>query len=327
MTSALMSYRRMTVLTVEAVVLMLFGCQSTPPQTWQGYVEAETLFLSSPIPGTLLDVLPDRGDWLVADEVVFALESAPDDAALEAALQEAAAIEAEIANLEKGLRSNEIRVIEADRNLAHSGIELATLELGRIKNLVAQNMSSQESQDLAQADLTAQLAKYEQASAQLESAKLGARPDLIEAAQARLNAALAHAEEVRWRLDQKKRHAPIESQVQDILFRPGEFVAAGQPVIALLPADRIKVRFFVPEPELYRLKIGDEIKVQADGMTMFTARIGFVSQKAEYTPPFIYSKENRQRFLFLVEAWPEPSMARQLHPGIPVDVLPPISVP
>jgi len=51
-----------------------------------------------------------------------------------------------------------------------------------------------------------------------------------------------------------------------------------------------------------------------------TGKISFISPRAEYTPPVVYSQESRAKFVFLVEATFEPAVAAQLHPGQPVDV-------
>lgn len=301
--------------------LGLCTCQQPQPASWQGYVEGETLFVSAPLAGIVSQVLVQRGDYVTAQQLLYEMEPAPDDAALVAALEQVRVAKYELANLEKGLRPDEIREIEAEQGLAQSGIALATLELNRISDLVAHDMASQESKDLAQAELTLQRTKYEQASARLASARLGARPDLIEAAKARLRAAQAQVDQVQWRLDSKSQKAPTRAQVQDILFWPGEFVQPGQPVMSLLAEDRIKIRFFVDEPSLQALHLGDQVTVNLDGLSAFEARVGFISPQAEYTPPFIYSKENRQRFVYLVEAWPDLEDVRYLHPGMPVDVV------
>ncbi|MCB1042379.1 MAG: HlyD family efflux transporter periplasmic adaptor subunit [Acidobacteria bacterium] len=299
-------------------LISLLSCRRQESATWQGYVEAETLFVSAPIAGTVSQVLVQRGDQVDAQQLLYEMQPAPDDAALVAAQEQLRAAEAELANLKKGLRPDEIREIEAERALAESGIALAKLELQRIDDLVKHDMASQESRDLAQAELTQQNTKYEQASARLATAQLGARSDLVEAGEARVRTARAEIDQIRWRLDNKSQYAPSSAQVQDVLFRVGEFVQPGQPVIHLLAADRIKIRFFVDEPSLQALHQGDTVTVHVDGRPPFTARVGFISTKAEYTPPFIYSKENRQRFVFLVEAWPDDGL--DLHPGQPVDV-------
>ena len=106
----------------------------------------------------------------------------------------------------------------------------------------------------------------------------------------------------------------------DLEVREGEFVAAGNPIIALLPPENLKVRFFVPAPDFAAIKAGDPVNVSLEGRAGVTARVSFLSPRPEYTPPVLYNRENRAKLVFLIEATLEPADARDLHPGQPVDV-------
>jgi HlyD family secretion protein len=115
--------------------------------------------------------------------------------------------------------------------------------------------------------------------------------------------------------------APRDGQVTDTLYVQGEWVPAGSPVVALLPPANIKVRFFVPEKILGSVKTGQAVSVRCDGCEKpISAHISYISPQAEYTPPVIYSRENRAKLVFLVEARPAPVEAAELHPGQPVEV-------
>ncbi len=104
------------------------------------------------------------------------------------------------------------------------------------------------------------------------------------------------------------------------MYRPGEWVNAGAPVVALLPPGALKVRFFVPEPALARAAVGSEVALSCDGCAPnLRARIRWVSPQAEYTPPVIYSNASRSKLVFAVEATPLDGAAA-LKPGQPVDV-------
>ncbi|MCB1051413.1 MAG: HlyD family efflux transporter periplasmic adaptor subunit [Acidobacteria bacterium] len=302
------------------IAALLGSCKPPGNGAWQGYVEGDTLYISAPVSGNLIKLEVERGAQVEPQATLFGLDPQPDQSALLAARAEYEAIQNEINDLHKGLRPDEIRVIQAEKDLAASGIQLAQLELQRIHNLTAQNMASQEAEDLARAELTNQESKYEQASARLDSAQIGARPDLIRATEARAQAAEAKIRQLQWAVDQKQQDAPAAGKVEDVYYRPGEFVPAGKPVLALLPPDRIKVRFFVDEPHLQSLHLGETVTISGEGFQPISAKIRFISSEAEYTPPFIYSKENRQKFVYLVEAWPEPQDATRLNLGLPVDV-------
>lgn len=132
-------------------------------------------------------------------------------------------------------------------------------------------------------------------------------------------AALVQAQ---WAFDQKQQFAPTNAFVQDTLYRQGEWVAAGNPVVVLLPPDNLKVRFFVPQAELPQIKTGDPVQVSFDGgQHPYTATISYISTQVEYTPPIIYNRENRAKLVFMIEAKFSPVDAIDLRPGQPVDVL------
>lgn len=132
-------------------------------------------------------------------------------------------------------------------------------------------------------------------------------------AEAKLNAA-------RTRLDRRSAFSPVAGNVHQIYFRPGETVPAGKPVIALLPPGNIKLRFFVAEKMLPRIAIGDAVEILCDGCAApVPARITFISRSAEFTPPVIYSREERHKLVYLVEA--RPDQAEALRVGQPIDVV------
>ena len=129
---------------------------------------------------------------------------------------------------------------------------------------------------------------------------------------------LAQAE---WNLSQMKQAAPQAALVYDTLYRQGEFVPAGKPIVALLPPPNIKVRAFVPETRVGSIHPGDTARVTVDGVSEpFIGRVSYISPRAEYTPPVIYSQESREKFVFMVESVFDPAIAAKLHPGQPVDV-------
>jgi HlyD family secretion protein len=127
--------------------------------------------------------------------------------------------------------------------------------------------------------------------------------------------------QAQWNFDQKKQSAPQSGLIYDTLFRQGEWVGAGKPVVALLPPQNIKVRAFVPETRVGAIHYGDPVRITVDGIDKpFPGKVSYISPRAEYTPPVIYSRESRQKLVFMVESVFDPNVAADLHPGQPVDV-------
>jgi HlyD family secretion protein len=125
-------------------------------------------------------------------------------------------------------------------------------------------------------------------------------------AEAALRQAKANLEWAQTRLARRNAHSPADGTIEQIYYRPGETVPAGRPVVALLPPGNLKIRFFAPQAVLPELKYGDAIGVTCDGCdTGLTAKISFIARSAEFTPPVIYSQEERAKLVFLIEARPE----------------------
>jgi HlyD family secretion protein len=141
----------------------------------------------------------------------------------------------------------------------------------------------------------------------------------FDTASAELRSAEARVATSQTRLARRKLVSPVAGTVQQVYFRPGEMVPAGRPVLAILPPGNLKVRFFVPEPVLPRVAYGETITVRCDGCANQSARVSFIAKSAEYTPPVIYSLEERNKLVFLIEALPE--QPDKLRVGQPVDVL------
>jgi HlyD family secretion protein len=163
-------------------------------------------------------------------------------------------------------------------------------------------------------------ARVAELASTVEVAKLPARGDEQRAAQAQVDAARQVLRQSEWRAQQKQQVAPVDAQVADTFFRPGEFVNAGQPVVSLLPPANMKARFYVPEPQLQSIALGGNVTLHCDGCAPIAARVTFIATKPEYTPPVIYSNEQRAKLVFLVEAKPAPADAAKLRPGQPLSV-------
>src|SRR5438046_9783859 len=124
-----------------------------------------------------------------------------------------------------------------------------------------------------------------------------------------------------WNFNQNRQAAPPVGLVSNPLFRQGEWVAAGKPVVALLPQQNIKVRAFVPETQVGSIHYGDTTQVTVDGVRdPFIGKVSYISPHAEYTPPGIYSRQSRAKLVFMIESVFDPEVSANLHPGQPVDV-------
>lgn len=303
--------------------LLLTACPRVPERLWAGYVEGDYVYVASPIGGALTTLAVKRGETVARGAELFALDSASERAAREEAQARAASAQAQADNADKGRRKEEVAVTQAQLAQARAQAVLAASELQRAQQLVTQGFVSPSRLDDARAAARQSQAHVAELEAALRVARLPARADERAAADALSDAARSALAQSRWREQQKQQRAPTDALVADTLFRVGEWVSPGQPVVALLPAGAVRARFFVPEAELGALKLGQSVELRCDGCgAPIAARIDFIATRAEYTPPVIYSNSQRARLVFMVEARPDAKDGARLKPGQPVDVKP-----
>lgn len=284
-----------------------------------GYVEGEALYLAAPVSGALTAISVQRGDRVAAGAPLFVVDPAQLSAERAQASAAVAAATAEAADARKGQRPAELAVLEANVAAAEARAQDAEAELRRVSVLARQGIYAPARLDDAQAAAQATRAQVAAARRQREAATLGAREDQVRAAAFRVNQAEARLAAADARLKDLAPRAPTAARVEDVFYQPGEWVAANQPVLSLLPDDRVKIRFFVPQDEIAAYWPGRTVAFACDGCAEgLSAEITYVSPRPEFTPPVIYSRDARDRLVFLVEA--RPSIL--LNPGQPVDVTP-----
>jgi HlyD family secretion protein len=302
------------------LALALAACGDGAPPPLQGYVEGEYVRVAAPFAGTLVRLEAQRGQQVAAGAPLFALEAESEQAGRREAEQRARRAAAQVEDLRRGLRPTEIEAVRAQLAQAEVVAGLSEKEHARQVDLVARGFVSQQRADEARAARDRDRGHVAELRARLATARAGARPDELRAAEAEAAAARAALEQADWRLRQKTVAATVAGTVADTLFTRGEWVPAGAPVVTLLPPENIKVRFYVPEPRLAALAIGQRVQVACDGCPAgLAAGVSFIAPQAEFTPPVIYSRDNRARLVFLVEAKLAPEGPR-LHPGQPVEV-------
>jgi HlyD family secretion protein len=248
-----MMFHRIARVALIGVAVLLAACSKEAENEFQGWVEADLIFVSPDEQGRVETMMVREGDKVEQGTPLFTLD----------------------ADLQR-----------ADLAVAEAAVVNTKQAFDRAQQLLKVASGTQRDFDVAQA-------AYRQADAQLAAAKT--------------------------RLDRRKLSSPIAGVIQQIYFRPGETVPASRPIMAVLPPGNIKVRFFVPERLLARIAIGNEVRVTCDGCpSNITAPITFISRNVEFTPPVIFSQEERSKLVFLVEA--RPAQTDMLRVGQPVSV-------
>jgi HlyD family secretion protein len=247
------SRTKLRMLAALALAIALVGCNEVKNQGYQGWVEADMIFVSPDESGRVIKLSVHEGDEVKKGEPIYEIDD----------------------ELQK-----------ADLN--------------------------QQNATLANAQQT-----YDRA-ASLSRTGSGTQAN-FDAAVSALRVAEARVISSQTRLARRNGVAPVGGIVQQIYFREGEMVPAQRPVLSIMPPGNMKLRFFVPEAVLPKLSIGDEVKVTCDNCAAdLTARIYFIATTAEYTPPVIYSLDERNKLVYLIQA--RPSRPDSLRVGQPISV-------
>ena len=298
--------------------------RDTAAPAWQGYAEADYVKAAPVEQGLLTGISVARGDQVAAGAPLFTQDDTHDRAARDQAARQLAQAKAQLANLEAAMKPTEVTQAEADLTDARSTLERARADLQRDEALLRSGYATAQTVDQRRSDYRSAEAKEQHAEAALVQARAPmGREREIEAQRAAVAAAQAALEMAEWRLAQRTVTAPVGGRVADVLAQPGETMAAGAPVVSILPPGNIFVRFFVPESALSGLHRGDPVSFGCDGCPPgLTGAVSFISPAAEYTPAVIYSEATRAKLVYRIEARPRPDQAALFNPGQPIDVRP-----
>jgi HlyD family secretion protein len=306
------------------IAALLPGCNAGEPSSLAGFVEGEYTALAPIDVARVETVFVKRGDHVAPGRQLARLESSDASLAVRQAEARLARAEAQLADLRIGKRPEEIAVIEATLASAKAQALEAELALERKDELFRRKVIAKAELDQAQAAYGVAQAAVAQAEANLAVARLPARAEEIQAMEQQVKEASSALAIARWQLDERQILARSPGRVFDILKRQGETAGPTAPVVSFLPDGAIKVRFYAPEALRRRFEPGSIVEVACDGCPEgLTARVTFVADEPEFTPPVIYSVDSRQKLVYLIEAKPDPP-SPALQPGQIVDVTPPL---
>jgi len=300
----------------SVIALVIPGFGAAEGQRWNGYVEADYVYAAPLSAGQIATLAVHEGDTVKVGDVLFTLNHNQQMALLDSAKAGVAVAEANLSNLTTGGRQDEIDVIRASLSKAQSDLSLARDTSARQGKLFAQGVSTQSQLDQARATLASAEAAVRQLQAQLKVAELPARDAQQLAAEANVTVAKAAVAKAEADLSDRTVLATSAGRIEKLYFDAGEMAAAGTPVASILPEGALKVKFYLPEAARQQFGLGDRLAVNCDGCpTGLVATVSYFASDPQFTPPVIYSRDERSRLTFLAEAVLD---AGSLHPGQPV---------
>lgn len=293
------------------------------PLAFQGYMEGNLVFMAAEEGGRIDQLAVEAGDHVGEGQLLFALESSMQVAQRNEAEARWRQAQAQLENLKAALqRPEQVAVLRAQEERARAQLQFSTNEFTRQQTLFLRGITAQAALDQARSAHDRDTAALQEVQRQIEAAQLSGRSGEIGAAEAAVRAAEASLRQAETKVAKRRVASPAAARVQDVYFRAGEVVNAGQPVLALLPPANLKVRFYVPEPVLSTVSVGQRLRLSCDSCgDGFEAKVSFISREAEFTPPVIFSDKERAKLVFRAEARPAADVSLPI--GLPVTVTPP----
>ncbi|WP_159084709.1 HlyD family secretion protein [Dongshaea marina] len=301
---------------------LLTGCGTGQPSA-QGYVEADLTYVSSPVSGQLTALPAVKGELVKAGQTLFELDSQPLHYKQQEALAKLAQAQATLRDLKASKRAPEIANLRAQLNESQAKARYDQANYQRAKSMYQrklisfqeyqQQQSAAEQSQAAVAALKAQLKLSEQAVG---------RQGQLQSAQASVKVAQSEVKQASWDLAQSQIQSPDNGFIYDRYYQRGEQVQAYSPVVSVLVPSQIKLIFYVPETELSDLQLGEAVHFRIDHSHKdYLAHVSYISPKAEYTPPVIYSEQTRSSLVYRIEAKPVLTKEQSWHPGQPISVI------
>ncbi|MGD9544681.1 MAG: HlyD family secretion protein [Methylocystis sp.] len=308
---------------LAVVVWRVVERPANPDDVFLGYVEGDMLYIGPYETERVANLAVAAGAEVKKGDPLFTMSTTLLDRARDEASARMAQLEAQVENLQAAMnRPEQIAVLQAALERAEAALQLSRADYDRQRTLYAKGHVAKAALDRAKMALSRDEASVEEARRQVDASRMASRSQEIEAAEANLKQARAQLDGLNIRIKRQSVVAPADGVVQDVYFRPGEIVNAGQPVLALLPPENRKVRFYVSEPEFPKISLGERVRVSCDGCADdLYGRVSYIAGRQEYTPPVIFSDKERAKLVFKVEARLE-GAARALPLGMPVSVTP-----
>ncbi len=313
---------------VCALIACVSACKPEKAAGYQGYLEADYAYIASSAAGRLIELNVERGALVAQGSKLYALDAQLELSQVSEAQARVAQATAQRDDLAQGRRPVEIEVITERVSEARAALKLAQSELLRARELSGRKLLSADALERATSTQVQASARLQSVIAEQKSAALAGRPNALLAAEALVAGAEAALEQANWRLRQTQLVAQQNARVDDVLFRLGEWVPAGAPVLKLLPEQGPFVRFFVPLQELSLWQIGANVSISCTACDPgITGTVSFIAPAPEYTPPVIFSESRSDDLMVRMEAklsakstTPKTAQDALLAPGLPVTV-------
>ncbi|WP_203291797.1 HlyD family secretion protein [Maricaulis parjimensis] len=286
-----------------AAGLSLAACQDEDANALHGYAEGDFITIAPDTAGRIVETLSAEGDRIEEGALLFRLDDQQEEAAVLAAEARLEAATARFDDAAAGARAPEIAAARDQLTQAQAAARDTAEALERTQDLFTQGHVSQARLDQAETADQAARARVAEMRQRLSLVQLPARENALRALQADIRAADAELDRLADLQARRYVHAPTDGRIHRQIRFAGEMAGPAQPVYDFLPESAVHALLFIPETQLSGLPVGTRLRVSCDGCAAgLTARISTIAEDAEFTPPVIYSDNERDRLVWRAEA-------------------------
>jgi len=261
--------------------IILTACRNNAGQAdAYGNFEATEVFVSAETNGRILKfdvregtVVEQGAEIALIDTTLFHLQKAEMNAGM------------------RGVRTR-INSVNAQNEILMQQIENLNVNIARIERMLKDDAATEKQYD----DLTGQVAVLQKQveANNTQRASILAELSVYESKKATLNEQVARS----------RVKSPLKGTVIEKYAEAGEMAAAGKPLVKLADLSLMKLKVYVSGAQLGSVKIGEQCTVRVDdgkkGYQSFPGTISYISGKAEFTPKFIQTKEERVTLVYAV---------------------------
>jgi len=312
-------------LVLSVVLLGLLSCSQHGVKdaiSASGTIEAVEVNVASKVAGQLEERAVDEGARVKSGDKLAVIDHASLDIQLRQAEAGVDLARAQLVLLRNGARREDIQQAEAALKQADAPVTVAQDDARRMRELVKTGSVTPKQKEDAEARLTVALAQRDGAAEALKKIRTLARPEEIQAAEARLAQAQAAADLLKKTIADCTITAPVGGIVTHKALEAGELVTQGATIVTLSELDSVYVMIYVTEKEMGRVRLGDAVEVKIDAFPdrAFPGKVTYISPEAEFTPKNIQTTEDRVKLVFGVKVEIE-NREGLLKPGLPADAV------
>ena len=275
----------LTIVIASIVGLSMWYLMRPQPILIQGEVDATRIDIAGRVNGRVGKLPVARGENVAKGQLLVEIDNPELMTKLRAATAALGVAKANLANIEAGVRPEQIAQKKAATDIANANLLLSDKTYKRVNELAAGGNAPLQRLDEASNTLQVAQRNAEQAKLAYEEAVSGYTAEQKAIARANVAQAEASIDTIQAQVDELVVKAPIAAQVYQVGAELGEFVSPGVPLLSLVDVNDVWIRFDLREDLVRGLKAGDEIRMRAPalGERAFTATIKSIAARGEYS--------------------------------------------